>query len=85
MIDYFEVDAAVTSLSLSPTGDFLATAHVDDIGVYLWSNMTLFTFVSLRPLREDYEPGVLDLPTTKYKTKGKKNQVIAKILQGKVL
>lgn len=84
MIDYFEVDAAVTSLSLSPTGDFLATAHVDDIGVYLWSNMTLFTFVSLRPLHEDYEPGVLDLPTTKYKTKGKKNQVIAKILQGKV-
>jgi U3 small nucleolar RNA-associated protein 21 len=84
LIDYFEVDAAVTSLSLSPTGDFLATAHVDDIGVYLWSNMTLFTFVSLRPLPEDYEPGVLDLPTTKYKTKGKKNQVIAKILQGKV-
>ena len=84
MIDYFEVDAAVTSLSLSPTGDFLATAHVDDIGVYLWSNMTLFTFVSLRPLPEDYEPGVLDLPTTKYKTKGKKNQVIDKILQGKV-
>jgi U3 small nucleolar RNA-associated protein 21 len=84
LIDYFEVDAAVTSLSLSPTGDFLATAHVDDIGVYLWSNMTLFTFVSLRPLHEDYEPGVLDLPTTKYKTKGKKNQVIAKILQGKV-
>jgi hypothetical protein len=48
------------------------------------SNMTLFTFVSLRPLPEDYEPGVLDLPTTKYKTKGKKNQVIAKILQGKI-
>ena len=22
---------------MSPTGDFLATAHVDSLGVYLWS------------------------------------------------
>lgn len=69
LIDYFLVDSAVTSLSLSPTGDFLATAHVDDIGVYLWSNMTLYTFVALRPLPDDFEPEILELPATKYKTK----------------
>lgn len=28
---------APVSVSLSPTGDFLATAHVDSLGVYLWS------------------------------------------------
>ncbi|CAC5374475.1 UTP21 [Mytilus coruscus] len=69
LIDCFLVSSAATSLSLSPTGDFLATSHVDDIGVYLWSNMTLYTFVSLRPLPEDYEPDTLELPATQYERK----------------
>lgn len=50
LIDCFEVDAACTSLSFSPTGEFLATTHVDQLGVYLWSNRTLYSHVSLRPL-----------------------------------
>lgn len=36
LIDCFLLDSAAVSLTMSPTGDFLATAHVDDLGIYLW-------------------------------------------------
>ncbi|KAJ8287031.1 hypothetical protein GJAV_G00046230 [Gymnothorax javanicus] len=62
LVDCFLVDTAVTSLSVSPTGDFLASAHVDSLGIYLWSNNTLCSMVSLRPLPSDYEPVVVTLP-----------------------
>ena len=61
----FLVESPVTSLALSPTGDFLATTHVDDLGIYLWSNKTMYYHVSLRPLPLDYAPTFTDLPTTK--------------------
>lgn len=64
LVDCFLVDAACTSLSMSPTGDYLCTAHVDDFGIYLWSNCTLYSLVTLRPLPEDYEPVLMELPNT---------------------
>ena len=36
LIDYFLVESPATSIAFSPTGDFLATSHVDDLGIYLW-------------------------------------------------
>lgn len=36
LIDCFLVDSAAVSLAMSPTGDFLASTHVDDLGIYLW-------------------------------------------------
>ena len=36
LIDAFKTKSLATSLAFSPTGDFLATAHVDSVGVYLW-------------------------------------------------
>lgn len=40
---------APVGVSLSPTGDFLATAHVDSLGVYLWSaGFMLVTMTSSR-------------------------------------
>lgn len=36
MVDIFKVEDVVSSLTFSPTGDFLATAHVDNVGVFLW-------------------------------------------------
>lgn len=36
LIDAFKPASVATSISFSPTGDFLATAHVDTVGVYLW-------------------------------------------------
>lgn len=65
MIDVFLVESPVTSLALSPTSDFLATTHVDDLGIYLWSNKTMYSHISLRPLPSDYTPTFTDLPTTK--------------------
>lgn len=64
LVDCFLVDAAAVSLSMSPTGNFLASSHVDGLGVYLWSNKTLCGMVSLRPLPADYEPTVIMLPGT---------------------
>lgn len=58
------MDAACTSLSFSPTGGFLATTHVDYLGVFLWSNKTLYSHVSLRPLSESAHVPLLKLPTT---------------------
>ncbi|OCT98543.1 hypothetical protein XELAEV_18010780mg [Xenopus laevis] len=62
LIDCFLLDSAVVSLTISPTGDFLATAHVDDLGIYLWSNKSLFSLISLRPLPADFEPTIVMLP-----------------------
>ncbi|XP_030844330.1 WD repeat-containing protein 36 [Strongylocentrotus purpuratus] len=64
LIDCFLVDEAVTSVTLSPTNDFLATSHVDDLGIYLWSNKTLYSHVSIRPLPDDYVPTLISLPGT---------------------
>lgn len=36
LIDAFRTESVATSLAYSPTADFLATCHVDSVGVYLW-------------------------------------------------
>ena len=36
LIDAFRTPSIAISLSFSPTGDFLATAHVNSMGVFLW-------------------------------------------------
>ena len=36
LVDCFLLDSPATSLAFSPTGDFLATSHLDDIGIFLW-------------------------------------------------
>lgn len=36
LVDAFRTSSIATSLTFSPTGDFLATAHVDSLGVHLW-------------------------------------------------
>ncbi|PSN35551.1 WD repeat-containing protein 36 [Blattella germanica] len=64
LIDCFQVAAACTSLSLSPTGDFLATIHVDYLGVFLWSNQTLYSHISLRQISDSAEFPLMELPTT---------------------
>jgi U3 small nucleolar RNA-associated protein 21 len=44
LIDAFRTSSVATSIAFSPTNDFLATAHVDSVGVYLWQVM-LFSLV----------------------------------------
>ncbi|XP_037607717.1 WD repeat-containing protein 36 [Sebastes umbrosus] len=62
LVDCFLVAMAPVAVSLSPTGDFLATAHVDSLGVYLWTNKSLCGPVGLRPLPADYQPAEETLP-----------------------
>uniref|UniRef100_A0A673AJH2 WD repeat domain 36 n=1 Tax=Sphaeramia orbicularis TaxID=375764 RepID=A0A673AJH2_9TELE len=64
LIDCFLVSMAPVGVSLSPTGDFLATSHVDSVGVYLWTNKSLCGPVGLRPLPTDYQPTNETLPGT---------------------
>ena len=64
LVDCFLVTSPVTSLAFSPTSMFLATSHVGDVGVYLWSNTTLFTSMVLSPLPDDFEPATAELPAT---------------------
>ncbi|XP_068562929.1 WD repeat-containing protein 36 [Cebidichthys violaceus] len=62
LVDCFLVAMAPVGVSLSPTGDFLSTAHVDSLGVYLWTNKSLCGPVGLRPLPADYQPAEVTLP-----------------------
>ncbi|KAG0225327.1 Utp21 specific WD40 associated putative domain-containing protein [Mortierella sp. GBAus27b] len=53
MVDIFKCESIATSLTFSPTGDYLATAHVDNVGIFLWANRMQFTTVSLRSISEE--------------------------------
>lgn len=65
LVDRFRVASPVVSLSISPSSEFLATAHVDDLGIYLWSNLSTYSTVALRPLdvAEAENVPTLALPT----------------------
>ncbi|MEW5318032.1 MAG: hypothetical protein WDW38_009286 [Sanguina aurantia] len=41
-IQVLQLGAPVTSLSLSPSQDMLATTHINRRGIYLWSNQAIF-------------------------------------------
>ncbi|EXC12813.1 Uncharacterized WD repeat-containing protein [Morus notabilis] len=45
-IDAIRVDVSITALALSPNMDILATTHVDQNGVYLWVNQSMFSGAS---------------------------------------
>ncbi|TPX62210.1 hypothetical protein SpCBS45565_g07059 [Spizellomyces sp. 'palustris'] len=53
MVDLFRVNSVPRSLSFSPTGDFLATAHADHIGIFLWVNRMQFVNVPFRNLSDE--------------------------------
>jgi U3 small nucleolar RNA-associated protein 21 len=63
MIDVFRVLDICTSLSMSASGDFIATTHVNSVGIYLWSNRSQYTHVPLRQLVEEDVKTII-LPTT---------------------
>ena len=53
LIDAFRTSSVATSLSFSPTNDFLATSHVDSVGVYLWANRAQYSEVTFHGIVED--------------------------------
>jgi U3 small nucleolar RNA-associated protein 21 len=62
LIDWFAFDKAVTSLSFSPKSDFLATTHVNNLGIFLWVNRSYFSNVYLRSSPD--KPTLMDMPIT---------------------
>lgn len=53
LINALRLDSPCTALAFSDTGEFLATAHADGVGINIWNNRTLFTHVPTRLIRED--------------------------------
>lgn len=62
LIDQFKMSQPCISITMSPTGDFLATAHVDFLGVYLWANKSLYEHISLRAIDPESEAPTMELP-----------------------
>ncbi|KAI9782568.1 MAG: hypothetical protein M1839_004812 [Geoglossum umbratile] len=52
LIDAIRLQSVCTALAFSGTGEFLATAHVEGVGVNIWNNRTLFTHVPTRHITE---------------------------------
>ncbi|KMP06761.1 hypothetical protein CIRG_06442 [Coccidioides immitis RMSCC 2394] len=53
LIDAFRLQNTCTSLAFSTTGEFLATAHADEVGINLWNNQSLFMHIPTRHIDED--------------------------------
>ncbi|KAJ7063493.1 Utp21 specific WD40 associated putative domain-containing protein [Mycena amicta] len=53
LIDAFRTSSVATSVSFSPTNDFLATTHVDSVAVYLWANRAQYAEVSFQSVSDD--------------------------------
>ncbi|KUL84174.1 hypothetical protein ZTR_07200 [Talaromyces verruculosus] len=51
LVDIFRVPTTCTALAFSGTGEYLATAHADEVGVHIWNNKSLFT--NFRPVHID--------------------------------
>ncbi|KAL8895275.1 MAG: hypothetical protein Q9192_003739 [Flavoplaca navasiana] len=53
LINAFQVESPCTALAFSETGEYLATAHADSVGINLWNNRTLFAHVPTRKIGDD--------------------------------
>ncbi|KAF5273394.1 hypothetical protein FQA39_LY07411 [Lamprigera yunnana] len=62
LVDQFKTHSPCIALSVSPTDEFLATVHIDYLGVFLWCNRTLYQKVTLKALCPNDELTVVSLP-----------------------
>lgn len=53
LIDAFRTRSPCTSLALSSTGEFLATAHEEGVGINVWNNRSLFMHVPTAHIDEN--------------------------------
>lgn len=53
LINALRMESPCTALAFSDTGEFLATAHADGVGINIWNNRTLFMHVPTRTIRDD--------------------------------
>lgn len=62
LIDGMKFRDPITAIAFSNTGEHLATAQTNNVGVQIWTNRSLFTHVSTRQISEAEIPFV-DAPT----------------------
>ena len=55
LINLMRLESQCTALAFSETGEYLATAHAESVGINLWNNRALFAYVPTRPLKESEE------------------------------
>lgn len=53
LINAVRMHSPCTALAISETGEYMATAHADGVGINIWNNRTLFTHIPTRVIRED--------------------------------
>ena len=73
LIDVFKVPEICTGISMSPTSELLATTHENHLGIFLWSNKSLYSHVPLRRLEEKDISEIL-LPTARGETDSEPGQ-----------
>lgn len=62
-IDWFKMPSVCTSLSMSPNGEYLAMSLENELGIFVFTNLSIFYPISLRPLSNEYIPQINHLPS----------------------
>jgi U3 small nucleolar RNA-associated protein 21 len=65
-VDIFKVCNIAVSLTFSPTGDYLATAHVGSLGIHLWQNKAQFRNLNLGRVTDKHIFEAVTLPEAEY-------------------
>ncbi|KAJ8603701.1 hypothetical protein CTAYLR_000175 [Chrysophaeum taylorii] len=61
LVDWLAFEREATSVSASPTGEFVATTHVAERGIVLWTDKASYCRVDARPLTDADEPILVDV------------------------
>lgn len=61
-IDGIKLPKVATSLKMSPNGEYLATAHVNDVGISLWTNKSQFKKISTQNIEDEEQFANMLLP-----------------------
>lgn len=65
LIDWFKMPNPCTSLSMSPNGEYLALSLEKDLGIFIFTNLSVFFPLSLRPILSDFIPMINELPSVR--------------------
>ncbi|ODQ48963.1 hypothetical protein PICMEDRAFT_14474 [Pichia membranifaciens NRRL Y-2026] len=61
-IDGIKLPKVATNLKMSPNGEFLATSHVNDVGISLWTNKSQFKKISTKHIEDEDQFANILLP-----------------------
>eukprot|EP00095_Tigriopus_kingsejongensis_P011785 maker-scaffold119_size336447-snap-gene-2.31 protein:Tk11785 transcript:maker-scaffold119_size336447-snap-gene-2.31-mRNA-1 annotation:"wd repeat-containing protein 36" len=84
LVDNIAFPTPVTSLTLSPTGEYLATSHVGDLGIYLWINAALYSHISLKPIDISEQPKAIALPLTLWNDLDGSDEAVPKLVEKEI-